>query len=117
MTIRTVTYFAPLAAEQERWAVTAFMPNGDKAHIIAFGPTEEFARNKIVGLIERELARYSKTVPSEEISRPVTGRGAHFIGKTWVIHNVTREKRRVDTAEATKLIESGEWAKGGPRSK
>lgn len=119
MAVKTVSYFAPLAQENERWMVCAILPNGQRWEVYSFGATEEAAREKIVALAERELAKYANH-PKDESAAPktTTEPGANrFAGTTWIIHKTTREKRRAPSLEADILIATGEWERGGPRSK
>lgn len=44
------------------------------------------------------------------------GRGAQFVGKVWVIHQETRELKRIDPNELDSYLGRG-YIRGGPRSK
>lgn len=98
--------------------------------------TEEEAINKIEKLYEREVSRlpkYTKVEPkntgteskSSSASAISSGsstevanakRGQNFSGTAWVIHEITREKRRIPSSELEKFLNDG-WVRGGPRSK
>ena len=44
------------------------------------------------------------------------GKGAHFIGTTWVAHMVTKDKRRIQKSDLEEYLAKG-YVKAGPRTK
>lgn len=44
------------------------------------------------------------------------GRGAHFIGTTWVAHMGTKDKRRIQSSDLEEYLARG-YVKAGPRTK
>lgn len=86
------------------------MPNGKLWMVPSFAATEKEAVDKIVALWESERKKVQLTPFTEEQQH-------HLSGLVWVIHKITREKKRVSPQEAEGLMAFGEWIKGGPRSK
>ncbi len=69
--------------------------------------------------VDRASANLEKRTginPSGSGLNPGGGRGAHFIGKVWMIHQVTRAKVRVPAGEVAGMEATG-YVRGGPRSK
>lgn len=124
--INTITYFSQNATPSEAWMAYALLPNGKRWNVYATGSTEAEAVGKIVSLYESERAKVKPVDPWSALAKPLidaipekyaTGRGSHFVGKSWLINKATREKIRVPTGDVNKYLETGEWEKGGPRSK
>jgi hypothetical protein len=134
--MNTITYYCNHAPAGQEWLAQVIMPNGQKWLVHAYGATEAEAVEKIVNLYNAEknkfahvqtIGRGAKLDPQNQayelgktiaakISIPHSGRGSHFVGKTWLIHSFTRQKIRVDHSEVEKYMSEG-WEKGGPRSK
>ena len=48
--------------------------------------------------------------------QPRQGKGAHFIGTTWVAHMETKDKRRIHKSDLEEYLAKG-YVKAGPRTK
>lgn len=113
--VATITYHSINANPSECWMAYVVLPNGKRWDVQSLAATEEVAIEKLVKLYESEIVKYAKCDVSHD--EPVTsGRGAHFVGKVWMIHSFTRNKIRVDASEVEKYEAEG-YIKGGPRSK
>lgn len=120
--MNTITYYCNHAPAGQEWLAQVIMSNGQKWLVHGYGATEAEAVEKITALYEKELGK--NVAAHVQIvgrgARPIpegnSGRGSHFVGKTWLIHSFTRAKIRVDQSEVEKYLTEG-WLKGGPRSK
>lgn len=118
------TYQSAKAWPEKRWL--AHMELGKGVYMSFFGKTEEEALAKANDFWQRETER-QKALMADAIAKPKPveaatdevkseGRGAHFVGKVWMIHNHTRQKIRIDSSEVS-LYEGRGYVRGGPRSK
>lgn len=120
--MNTITYYCNHAPAGQEWLAQLYMPNGQKWLVHAYGATEAEAVEKITNLYNAEKNKFARiqlqTVgrPEPEANEVKSGRGSHFVGKTWLIHSFTRQKIRVDQNEVEKYMSEG-WERGGPRSK
>lgn len=119
----TVTYRAQTpVTDGQQWLAYVVMPNGKLWMIVSFGATEEEAKSKIITLWESERAkvRISEGAEPDTTNDPwqADRRGHHLAGLVWVVFKKDRTlKKRVAPGTAEGLIASGEWERGGPRSK
>ena len=120
--MNTITYFSQNAPAGQEWLAQVFLPNGQKWLVHSYGATEAEAVEKITNLYESEMNKH-KPVNVQTVGRGTrpepeakSGRGAHFVGKVWLIHSFSRAKIRVDQSEVEKYLAEG-WERGGPRSK
>lgn len=109
-----VTYHSANAKPHEAWLAYVVMPDGNQWSVRFAGSTEEEASNRAIALWESERAKCNSE-PEDPWAN--AGRGAHFLGKTWLINVASREKIRIDKDKADELVATGEWERGGPRSK
>jgi hypothetical protein len=123
------TYFSEDAPENMQWRAEVYLKDGMSMGGI-YGRDREDVRSRATVLMDNEFARqkkltsgYSNVSENSEARKPTSpapakgGRGAQFIGKTWVMNINTREKKRVMPSEADAMVASGAWIKAGPRSK
>lgn len=64
---------------------------------------------KIANNVAKAIVASTTSIPSD------AKRGAHFAGSAWVV-NKAGLHRRVPEDEASQLLASGQWQRGGPRS-
>jgi len=121
-----VTYYSSNAKPKEQWLAYAVLPDGSQWLVRCAGETEEIAKGKAIRLYEAERAKFKAQEPelkkdgfTDNNPWPVQGdgRGHHFAGKKWVMNIATREKLRLDEAEAASRVAAGGWAYAGPRTK
>lgn len=119
---KVVTYESKnVSNPKERWTAYAVLPSGELWLVRCCGETEEIAKSKALALYESERekweAREGAAKPKNEpaVKSEGLGRGAHFLGKVWMINKTTGDKKRVSKDEVAQY----EWAgyiRGGPRS-
>lgn len=137
-------YNNPSAPTHRQWIAYVVLDNGNLWGVYAVGATEEAAKTKIQILWERERERVnrnpsgfngatfsapaSSTSPQPETplandpwagvkSTPFEAPKHHLAGMVWVINKLSREKKRVSQVEMVALVNTGDWERGGPRSK
>jgi len=111
------------------WLAQVVLSNGKFWGVYFTGVTEIEAVNKAVAFWNSEQERLGvkpkpvennpwASVPSRlpDSPAPQNSRGIKP-GAIWLIHKTTREKKVVNGQLAELLLASGEWEKGGPRSK
>lgn len=122
----TITYYSQNSTNpNEVWSAYAIMPNGQRWGVVAFGDTEKQAVDKIVALYQQERGKVKAVNPWAEMAKPLVDtipkqydtQQHHLAGRVWLINISTREKVRVDPDKADAMIATGEWQRGGPRSK
>lgn len=128
-----VTYHSTNAKPNEAWLAYVVLPNGEQWLVRCTGHSELEAKTKAQVLWDREQKKYrahNDLVDAEagdvkvvhnhgtpnSFSVAPSGRGAHFAGKVWVIHQTTRELKRIDPKELDSHLADG-YVRGGPRSK
>jgi hypothetical protein len=113
-----VTYYSANAKPSERWLAYAVLPDGNQWLVRFTGETEEVAKAKCIALYEAERAKrkaYAEDDEEVNLAEKHDARGAHFAGKAWLIHKITREKIRVPKEDVEQYL--GEYERGGARSK
>jgi len=119
MTTQIVTYHSTNAKPNEAWLAYAVLPNGDQWLVRCTGHSELEAITKAQVLWDREQKRYSLHSEVAAMSAATfkdDKRGAAFAGKVWVIHQTTRELKRINPKELDSHLAGG-YVRGGPRSK
>lgn len=130
-----VTYYSQNHTDaREAWAAYAIMPNGRRWNVVAFGETEAEASEKIDRLWNSERTRLGfngavfsapaspsspqpeKPLANDPWASPIKPQH-HLAGMMWLIHKVNRNKARVSAAVGEQMLATGEWERGGPRSK
>lgn len=66
--------------------------------------------NNVAKAIVASTTFTASTVPPLDVKR-----GKHFGGSTWIV-NKANVRRRVPEDDAAKMLASGQWQRGGPRS-
>jgi hypothetical protein len=102
------------------WSAYIVLPNGEYWAVRFNGSTEELAKSKAIALWTKEQERFKRFAEDEDeeeidVSAKHDRRGAHFSGKAWLIHKITREKIRVPKEDVEQYL--GEYERGGARSK
>jgi len=130
-------YHNPNAPIERQWIAYVVMDNGNLWGVYSVGDTEECARAKIANLWESEHARPLGLIPRLRDHKPEvfleppslpaswgeiapevkTNREHATKGMVWLVHKFNRTKCRVAPASADHMIASGDWERGGPRSK
>lgn len=120
-----VTYHSINAKPNEAWLAYVVLPSGEQWLVRFAASTEAAAIEAAKARWEHEKKRYSRhneivddavKVPAFADCQAPSGRGAHFAGKLWVIHQTTRELKRIDPSELDSHLAGG-YIRGGPRSK
>lgn len=119
--VDTVTYSSDNAPSKEKWMAYVVLPNGSLWMVRFTGETEQIAKDKAIRLYESERAK----VPAQPINEsapvnngwPSAPSGHHLAGKRWIMNAASREKLRIEEAEAANKVASGEWIYAGPRTK
>src|SRR4051812_47213713 len=100
------TYQSTKAWPEKRWLV--HMELGKDIYMSFFGKSEEEALAKANSFWQRETERQKVLIAEALKPQPVsddeikpTGKGAHFIGKVWMIHSQSRQKIRIDQGEVS----------------
>jgi hypothetical protein len=87
------------------WTAYVVLPNGEYWGVRFNGSTEELAKSKAIALWTKEQERFKRFAADDggpaydsladdeiDVSEKHDRRGAHFAGKAWLIHKVTRKK-------------------------
>lgn len=118
--MNTVTYYSINVNPAEAWLAFIILSDGSRLNIVFSADTEQKAVEKAVNFYETEKNKQKAIVgsskPEEDTEASKSGRGQHFAGKAWLIHEVTRQKIRVPHAEVNDYLSKG-YIRGGPRSK
>lgn len=110
----------------------AHMNLGNDIYMSFFGGTAKEAEDRARNWYATETAKYKRIDNSEpeekpEASndgwgnadgwtKPVDGRGKHFIGKVWMVkHGPEKHKVRIDQSQVSEYEAQG-YVRGGPRS-
>lgn len=111
-----------MAKPREAWLAYVVLPSGEQWLVRFAASTESAAIEAAKARWESEQRRYQKhnetaeLMVSEAVVAHASGRGARFAGKLWVIHQTTRELKRIDPSELDSHLTAG-YVRGGPRSK
>lgn len=116
-----VTYHSTNAKPNEAWLAYVVLPSGEQWLVRFAASTEAAAAEAAKARWESEQKRYApvSAVYDDSFAKDaaiINGRGAHFAGKLWVIHQTTRELKRIDPSELDSHLGAG-YVRGGPRSK
>jgi len=119
-----VTYSSENAKPEYRWVGYIVLANGDYLSVMFRAASEEAVKAKAEQFWQTETKRpINQMVDDDEAEVKainadpwaIAKRGQQFVGKVWMINEVTREKRRVLPDEVEALGPG--WVKGGPRSR
>lgn len=126
-------YNNPNAPIHRQWIAYVVMDNGKLWGVYSTADTEESARVKIANLWESERARVSlnpqpsghkpepkpapASLPASWDAALMSKAPSAFKGMVWLVNIVSRAKTRVSAETAEAMLASGEWIKGGPRSR
>jgi len=135
--LKVVTYHSTNAPPEMAWLAFVILPNGTMWLVRSHGATEEEASERIERLYQKEINRFSKqanvdakkkdvgSTDAEAVPKPAAdqraaetpaAKGQSFSGTAWVIHEVTREKRRVPGIQLEQFLNDG-WVRCGPRTR
>lgn len=92
------------------------LPDGNYWGVRFNGSTEDDVKQKAIALWNAERAKWLKRDGVADPWADVKAEQHHLANKVWMIHNETREKKRVALTEIT-LYEKNGYVCGGPRSK
>lgn len=131
-------YNNPSAPTHRQWIAYVVMDNGNLWGVYATAPLQWQAKLKIQTLWESERAKISLNPKptfnrSEVFSAPASSESGWSTnptsidawasekparaGSVWLINKVNRNKCRVQPHVAEHMIASGDWERGGPRSR
>jgi len=123
-------YNNPFAPINRQWIAYMVMDSGQLWGVYAIGSSEDEAKSKIKTLWESERARVPTIVnPWVNLDPTQQRHGSmeegllskhiphHLAGLVWLINKADRTKCRVSAETAETMIASGDWERGGPRSK
>lgn len=113
-----VTYEAKSADIKPEWSWVAYivLPNGEYLGIMF----RDYTKDGVVAKAEQFWLENYKPVADAAVANindRISEIGKANAGKVWMIHKVTREKRRMEPEIAEPLLASGEWERGGARSR
>lgn len=126
------SYHNPNAPVYCQWIAYIVLDDGKLWGVYSTGATQEVAEVKIKTLWDSERAKlgvsqqpaYEAAVKAQSDAKKQNDPWAnyeapkhHLAGKVWLIHKHTREKCRVEPHVADNMLQSGDWERGGPRSK